>query len=122
MLPRLRPLNTGKEALYVPSRMCELCAGFLNSPWVASQCGVWYPAELQCGSCVAILLLLLLTCNGEVARVVHNVTCLSQEGWRMYTYIVLTYGKMLYVPYGVPDTHSFAVILLILLEMKFILL
>lgn len=123
MLQRLRPLNAGKEALYVPSRTCELCAVFLNSPWVASQCGVWYPAELQCGSCSAILLLLLLlTCNGEVARVMHNVTCLAQEGWWMYTHIVLTYVKILHVLYSVPDIHSFLVILLILLVIKFILL
>jgi hypothetical protein len=92
-----RSVNIGKEALYVPSKLSELCAGFLNSPWVASQCGVWYPAELQCGSGITVLLLLLLTCDGEVARVVHNVTCLAHQGWWMYTHIVLTYGKILHV-------------------------
>jgi len=70
--------------------MFKLWAGFLNLPWVASQCGVGYPAQLQCGSCIAILLLLLLTCNGEVARMVHNVTCLAQGCWWVYTHIVLT--------------------------------
>jgi len=65
-------------------------AGFLNLPWVASQRGVGYPAQLQRGSCIAILLLLLLTRNGEVARMVHNVTCLAQGCWWMYTHIVLT--------------------------------